>query len=177
MGIVFSLSAGHSVISVFQRRRQEDFMVEKKEGEKDAQEGILQGYGGFGVEYVPKSKRAKVEGGRIYGGKASELEPGKAKTFHLDRFTVALFRTGDEFYAIKDACPHADYPLSKSKLISPYVVMCNSHNWRFDIRDGHCVKIGKCGHVGRALKVRTFPVEREGEDLWIRVENASEKSP
>jgi len=144
-------------------------MVEKKN--KDPQEDILLGHGAFGVDYIPKAKRAPIINGRIYAGKVSELEPGRARTFFLDRFTIALFRTGDEFYAIKDACPHADYPLSKSKLISPYVVMCNSHNWRFDIRDGRCVKIGKCGHVGRALKARVFPVEKEGEDLWIRVEN------
>jgi nitrite reductase/ring-hydroxylating ferredoxin subunit len=138
---------------------------------EDPQQGILEGHGAFGVEYVPPSKRTPVVEGRIYGGKTSDLQPGRAKTFPLDRFTVALFRTGDEFYAIKDACPHAEYPLSKSKLISPYVVMCNSHNWRFDIRDGRCVKIGKCGHVGRALRVRTFPVKIEGDDIWIVVEN------
>ncbi len=137
----------------------------------DPQFNVLTGHGAFGVEYVPKTKRTPVIDGKIYAGKRSDYESGKAKTFPLDRFTVSLFRTGDEFYAIKDACPHADYPLSKSKLISPYVVMCNSHNWRFDIRDGHCVRIGKCGHVGRALRVRTFPVEIHGEDIWIYVKN------
>jgi nitrite reductase/ring-hydroxylating ferredoxin subunit len=152
-------------------------MTSKKSEKQDSQEGILQGYGGFGVEYVPKTKRAKVDKGWIYGGKVSELEPGKARTFHVDRFTVALFRTGDEYYAIKDACPHADYPLSKSKLISPFVVMCNSHNWRFDIRDGRCVKIGKCGHAGQALKVRTFPLEIRGEEIWSQVENLADKKP
>jgi len=138
---------------------------------RDPQDDILEGHGAFGVEYTPKSKRAKVVEGRIHAGKRGDFSPGERRTFPLDRFTVALFRTGDEFFAIKDACPHAEYPLSRSPLISPYVVMCNSHNWRFDIRDGRCVKIGKCGHVGRALKVRTFPVEIEGEDIWIVVEN------
>lgn len=146
-----------------------------KPNKQDPQEDILKGHGPFGVEYVPPSKRVKVEKGRIYAGKVKDYEPGKAKTFPLDRFTVALFRTGDEFYAIKDACPHADYPLSKSKLVSPYVVMCNSHNWRFDIRDGRCVKIGKCGHIGQALRARTFPVQIEGQDIWIKVENLIEK--
>jgi len=88
-----------------------------------------------------------------------------------------VFKTGEEFYAIKDACPHADYPLSKSKLISPYVVMCNSHNWRFDIRNGRCVKIGKCGHVGRALRVRVFPIEFKGEEIWVQVRGAKDQIP
>jgi 3-phenylpropionate/trans-cinnamate dioxygenase ferredoxin subunit len=137
---------------------------------KDPQSDILTGHGAFGVDYVPKKNRAKVISGRVYGGKLGELEPGKAKAIALDRFSIALFRVDDEFYAIKDACPHADYPLSKSLLVSRYSVMCSSHNWQFDIRDGHCVKIGHCGKAQLDLKVRTFPVEIEGDDLWIRVE-------
>ncbi|MBL7685906.1 MAG: Rieske (2Fe-2S) protein [Deltaproteobacteria bacterium] len=146
-------------------------MTNSSEKKQDPQHQILVGHGGFGVEYVPKSKRTPVLNGRIFVGKKSDYVAGQAKTFPLDRFTVAVFKTGDEFFAIKDACPHADYPLSKSKLISPHVVMCNSHNWRFDIRDGRCVKIGKCGHVGRALKVRTFPIQFEQEEIWVVVDN------
>jgi nitrite reductase/ring-hydroxylating ferredoxin subunit len=137
---------------------------------KDPQNDILAGHGAFGVDYVPKKRRAEVVGGRVYGGKLGELKPGRARAIPLDRFTIALFRIDDEFYAIKDACPHADYPLSKSLLVSRYTVMCSSHNWQFDIRDGHCVKIGHCGKAPPDLSVRTFPVEIEGEDLWIRVE-------
>ena len=137
---------------------------------KDPQNDILSGYGAFGVDYVPKKKRAEIVDGRVHAGKVGDLEPGRAKAIALDRFAIALFRIDDEFYAIKDACPHADYPLSKSSLVSRYTVMCSSHNWQFDIRDGHCVKIGHCGKAPPDLSVRTFAVEIEGEDLWIRVE-------
>lgn len=141
-----------------------------KPTDKDPQHDILTGHGAFGVDYVPKSKRAQVVDGRVFAGKISDFAPGKAKAIPLDRFTIALFRIDDEFYAIKDACPHADYPLSKSVLSSKYVVMCSSHNWSFDLRDGHCTKIGGCGgHSLDDLSVRTFPVEKVGEELWIRV--------
>lgn len=144
---------------------------------KDPQFNALEGHAGFGVDYIPKSKRVPVLEGKIYAGKVSDYEKDRAKTFHLDRFTVAVFHTGEEFYAIKDACPHADYPLSLGKLVSPYVVMCYSHNWRFDIRDGRCVKIGKCGHVGRALRVRHFPVEVKNNEIWVQVENLPPQEP
>lgn len=144
---------------------------------KDPQYDILTGHGAFGVDYVPKRQRSPVIAGRVYGGKKSELIPGKAKALALDRFTLALFRVEDEVYAIKDACPHADYPLSKSMLISKYVVMCTSHNWQFDIRDGHCVKIGKCGHAPPDLTVRTFPIETEGDDIFIVVESRNAAGP
>lgn len=139
----------------------------KNSHSKDPQLDILKGHGAFGVDYVPKSKRAKVVKGRVYAGKISEIAPGKAKTLSLDRFNLGVFRVGDEFYAIKDNCPHADFPLSKSTMVSDYVVMCTSHNWRFDIRDGHCVKAGICGNPHDNLMVRTFPVEIEGEDIWV----------
>ncbi len=147
-------------------------MSERKPNSPDPHQDLLMGRGAFGVDYVPKSKRAKLQQGRVLGGRIGELKSGQAKAIHLDRFSIALFRTGDEFYAIKDACPHADYPLSKGLLESKYLVMCSSHNWRFDIRDGHCVKKGICGghpHDREELSVRTFPVEIEGEEIWIRV--------
>jgi len=144
--------------------------MDPKKPKPDPQQDILQGHGAFGVEYVPKHKRAVLVQGRIHAGRRSDFESGHAKAFALDRFSIALFRVGDEFYAIKDACPHADFPLSKSKLEKNYVVVCASHNWRFDIRDGHCVKVGCGAHPDHDLGVRTFPVEIEGEEIWIRVQ-------
>ena len=139
------------------------------EEKSDPQQEILNGRGAFGVEYVPKSQRAPVVDGRVFAGKAGEFSPGKGKAVHLDRFSIAVFRVGEEFYAIKDACPHAAYPLHKGLMVSEYVVMCNSHNWRFDVRDGRCVQKG-CGHQpGHELAVRTFAVDREGEEIWIRL--------
>lgn len=140
--------------------------------QEDPQADLLEGHAPFGVDYVPKSERAVIVNGRVSGGKVSELVKGRAKVIALDRFRIALFRIGDRFYAIKDACPHAEYPLSKGVLEPDCVIRCASHNWRFDLRDGHCVKPGLYDHDGPPpdLTVRTFPVQVEGDDLWISVE-------
>jgi len=145
-------------------------MKDPKPTTSDPQQDILLGHGAFGVDYVPKAKRAAIQAGRIFAGKLSEWKAGEVRAFPLDRFRIALYRVGEEFFAIKDACPHADYPLSKGKLEDDYVVICASHNWRFDLRDGHCVKAGCGAHPDHELSVRTFPVEIEGEEVWIRVE-------
>lgn len=138
----------------------------------DPQKPLLEGPGPFGVDYVPKARRASVIGGRVSGGKVDDLAPGKAKAIPLDRFSIALWRVGDEFFAIKDACPHAEYPLSKGVYEPPFTVRCASHTWRFDLRDGHCVLPGLYDHEGPPpdLTVRTFPVEIEKGEIWIRVE-------
>jgi len=145
-------------------------MATKKED--DPQRPLLEGRAPFGVDYVPRSKRAKVVDGRVFGGKISDLTSGRARVLSLDRVTIALFRVDDQFYAIKDACPHAEYPLSKGVLEPECVIRCASHNWRFDIRDGHCVQPGLYNHEGPPpdLVVRTFPVSVEGDEIWISVE-------
>jgi len=76
--------------------------------------------------------------------------------------TVAVFNIDGKFYAIKDACPHADYPLYRGTL-NGTIVQCANHNWQFDLRDGRC-------HKGDLeVVVRTFRVEVRGDELWLHL--------
>lgn len=116
----------------------------------------------FGVDYIPHSKRVKPKRGKaVCFGKVSDLPPGKAKALMLDKYKVAVFNIGGKFYAIKDACPHAEYPLSNGVLHGE-VVACSSHNWRFNVRTGACLR----GDTG--ICVRTFGVEIRGNEIWVR---------
>ena len=116
----------------------------------------------FGVEYIPQAKRVRPKKGEpIFVGLTSEIPPGKAKAVFLDNFKIAVFNVAGEFFAIKDACPHAEYPLSKS-VIQGDKVTCSSHNWQFNIKTGECLR-GK-----EDLVVRKFSVEiRPGEEIWV----------
>ncbi|MDO8527814.1 MAG: non-heme iron oxygenase ferredoxin subunit [Deltaproteobacteria bacterium] len=114
----------------------------------------------FGVEYVPPGKRAKIVDGRVYAGKVTELPPGKAKAIALDKFSIAVFNVNGEFFAIKDACPHAEYPLSKG-VVTGDEVTCSSHSWKFNIKSGQCTR------GTEDLTIRTFKVVVEGDSLWI----------
>src|SRR3990167_4832180 len=121
-------------------------------------------------EHLPPHKRAKIVDGRVFGGKISEMKPGQAKSLSLDRFSIALFRVGDEFFAIKDACPHADYPLSKGVLEPHFIIKCAAHGWRFDIRNGHGINPSHNRRdAATTLNLRTFPVEldHDQDHIWI----------
>lgn len=55
------------------------------------------------------------------------------KTATMD---VAIFRTAaDEVFALRDACPHMNGPLSQG-IVHGNTVTCPLHNWRIDLASG-----------------------------------------
>ena len=48
---------------------------------------------------------------------------------------VAVFRRGDRFWAVQDACPHMGASLAGGRLDGDAVV-CHWHHWRFDLTSG-----------------------------------------
>jgi nitrite reductase/ring-hydroxylating ferredoxin subunit len=124
----------------------------------------------FGQDYVPRSKRIQPVDGKILAGKSASLKQGCAGVYPLDRFTIVLFRVGDEFFAVKDACPHADYPLSKSFFDEKYIIKCSSHSWRFDLRNGHGINPNQSRNgPPEELKLRKFSIEIDetSDEVWI----------
>ena len=115
----------------------------------------------FGVDPVASSKKTKIVDGKAYVGVVSEIPPGKAKAIELEKFRVAVFNVGGEFFAIKDACPHAEYPLSKG-MVCGEEVTCASHNWQFNLRTGKCLR-------GEVDSIRTFSVLQKDNELWIEI--------
>ncbi|MBI4373592.1 MAG: Rieske 2Fe-2S domain-containing protein [Deltaproteobacteria bacterium] len=117
----------------------------------------------FGVHYVSREKRIQPDYSKgVYVGKLGETPPGCSKQILLENFNVAVFNVDGQFYAVKDACPHADYPLYKGTLEGS-VVQCANHNWKFDLKSGNCVK-------GAAdVTVRTFEVEIRGDEVWLKI--------
>jgi nitrite reductase (NADH) small subunit len=52
---------------------------------------------------------------------------------------IALFRTGeDRIYALQNACPHKQGPLSEG-IVHGDAVACPLHNWRISLTDGQAL--------------------------------------
>lgn len=117
----------------------------------------------FGVEHVkPQKLEYSTDKEWVLAGAPDDIPQGKAIVLHLPRFRVAVFHIKDEFFAIKDACPHAEYPLAKS-VVSGESVTCSSHGWKFNLRTG-------CGERGEpATDIRTFPVEIRDGKIWVNI--------
>ena len=56
-----------------------------------------------------------------------------------DTMTIAIFRTGDDkVFALKDACPHKQGPLSQG-IVHGTTVTCPLHNWKIDLASGEAL--------------------------------------
>ena len=50
--------------------------------------------------------------------------------------SIALFRTSDDqVFALRDACPHKQGPLSQG-IVAGHTVTCPLHNWKIDLESG-----------------------------------------
>ncbi|MCB1759591.1 MAG: nitrite reductase small subunit NirD [Gammaproteobacteria bacterium] len=62
-----------------------------------------------------------------------------ARMVHTDSLHLALFRTaGDEVFALEDACPHKQGPLSQG-MVHGTSVTCPLHNWKIDLASGEAL--------------------------------------
>jgi len=59
-----------------------------------------------------------------------------ARVLKTGNADIALFRTAaDEVFAIRDACPHKQGPLSQG-IVHGTTVTCPLHNWKIDLASG-----------------------------------------
>ena len=62
-----------------------------------------------------------------------------SRVVETDEMRVAVFRgSNDVVYAIKDACPHKQGPLSQG-IMHGHSVTCPLHNWKIDLTNGEAM--------------------------------------
>ena len=67
--------------------------------------------------------------------KVDSLPDGGAASFVVGDKVIALFRQGNEYFAISDICPHMGASLAAGHF-EHGVVTCPWHAWRFKVCDG-----------------------------------------
>ncbi len=93
-------------------------------------------------------------------GKVDEFEEGQGRAVPVDGRMVAVFRRGDDFYAIDDLCPHMGASLAEG-YVDELTVTCPWHAWRFCIKGGQWEDNPK-------VKVDCFEVKVEGDEVFVR---------
>ena len=74
---------------------------------------------------------------------------------------LALFRVGDQFFALDGICPHQGGPLGKGQL-QGCVITCPWHGWQFDVRTGQ-------HEVNQSIRHTTFPVKVDAGVVYVDV--------
>lgn len=95
-------------------------------------------------------------------GTTGEWADGQARVVQVGARRIAIFRTGERFRALKDACPHAGVSLAMGQIHDDQVV-CPAHAWAFKLDDGRCtIGPATCAAVA-------YPVRVSGEVVEIGI--------
>jgi nitrite reductase (NADH) small subunit len=94
-------------------------------------------------------------------GKVGDLAEGDGMTVAVGTKLIAVFRTGGEYFAIDDTCPHMGASLSGG-LLENGIVTCPWHAWRFRVKDGAWADNPR-------IKIGCYPVRLEGEEIQVGV--------
>lgn len=77
-------------------------------------------------------------------GTIADFTPGQGKMVTVNGRHVALFRLGNEFFALDNMCLHRGGPLCEGP-IEHEVVTCPWHGWSYEIRTGTMVQDPRVG--------------------------------
>lgn len=89
------------------------------------------------------------------------LDQGKIIEIIIGGTAIAVANVGGTYYAISNACAHADGPLGEGSMDGP-IVTCPYHGWQFDVRDGGC-------KTNPYAKVATYPVQIVGDAVCVKL--------
>lgn len=95
-------------------------------------------------------------------GRIDDFIPGQGKMVIVGGRHVALFRLGDEFFAIDNLCLHKAGPLCDGQIDNQDVVTCPWHGWSYEIRTGTLVQDPRVG-------VSKHDVRIDGDQVSVRL--------
>lgn len=108
--------------------------------------------------------------------KVNEMKVGDRKSIQVRRMSIIVVRKGDNFYALRNACPHQGAEFDKGPLRGAArsyedkeicyekqggVLYCPWHHWSFDVENGCSV------HDPENTKIKTFDVKIEGDEVVV----------
>lgn len=120
---------------------------------------------------------------RYYAAKITDVPEGGRKIVEIEGVEIGLFQVQEKFYAWRNLCPHMHAPVCKGRIcgtrmpsmvyeyeygMENHILRCPWHGWEFDLTTGkHLIDSG--------VKLKGFPVEVDGEDLYILMKSRSRK--
>ena len=91
----------------------------------------------------------------------SELKEDEGRRFIIEDVEVAVFRKGDEVFALSNICPHQKSAIIHDGFIEDDRVVCPAHGWEFCLKDGN----QPTGRKG----LDSFEVKIENGEVFVKV--------
>jgi nitrite reductase/ring-hydroxylating ferredoxin subunit len=89
------------------------------------------------------------------------LEAGRIIEIIIGGRAIAVANVEGRYYAIANACAHAEGPLGEGSM-DGLVVTCPYHGWQYDVSDGSC-------KTNAYAKVATYPVEVVRDAVCVKL--------
>jgi len=102
-----------------------------------------------------------VPGAFIEVGRIADFIPGKGRMVTVEGRHVAVFRLGDDFFALDNMCLHRGGPICDG-LIDNGVVTCPWHFWSYEIKTGTMVQDPRVGLSKHDVRI-------DGDQLAVRL--------
>jgi nitrite reductase (NADH) small subunit len=99
--------------------------------------------------------------------RTADVPLGEGRAATIEGRRIAVFRTNDGWYALDNACPHRDGPLSDG-LLADTCVACPLHERRYDLRTGAALSGGE--------PVAAHRVEVMGDRVLVEVGASLERA-
>jgi nitrite reductase/ring-hydroxylating ferredoxin subunit len=97
--------------------------------------------------------------------KVSEIKTGKAKSFKIEEFEIAIVNLNSNFYAISNICPHQHTKIvnGSDAIIEGENIVCPMHGWSFEIKTGK--------PVYGSGRLKTFELKIKNDEIWLIIED------
>lgn len=92
-----------------------------------------------------------------------ELSEGKMKTVSVGGKRIMLANVAGEYFAIDDACTHAQCSLGSEGEMEGNVITCGCHGAQFDVTSGKVLA------MPATRDEESYKVKIEGEDIYIGI--------
>jgi len=93
-------------------------------------------------------------------GDIVSMREGKGYLSRVDGEEVALFRVGNDFFAVRNLCPHQHFSMLHQGEVKDCVVTCPMHGWSFDLRTGLS--------TNASGRLKMYPVEVKDGSVYIQ---------
>jgi nitrite reductase/ring-hydroxylating ferredoxin subunit len=93
----------------------------------------------------------------------SELRENEGRRFIINDTEVAVFKIGQEIFALNNICPHQHTALLYDGFIEDGCVVCPAHGWMFNLKTGK-QPTGSSG-------VESYQTKIENDEVFIFVQD------
>ncbi len=96
----------------------------------------------------------------------SDIPDHEAITVEFDDGEIAIFRDGDELFAVQGRCPHAFEEMNKAVFDhQSRTLTCLAHHYCFDLKTGKSLQ-----PVAGVLQLKNYPIEIRDGEVFVQYE-------